>query len=277
MRRRTAAAAAHLAALVLLAAAPERAAAQAVPLGGGDGPIEIEADDSLEWLSEEKLYVARGNALMRQGDVTVSAETLTAAYRELETGETEIYRVSADGGLVVTGPDQRVTGERGVYDVDRQVFVVTGGDLRLETPDQTVTARDSLEYFEARGIAVARGEAVAVRGDDRVEADELTAEIAPDADGEERITRLGARGNVVITTPTDVVRGDEGVYNLETGIATLRGDVRLTRGDNQLNGDYAEVDLQSGVSRLLADPGGSRIRGLLVPGSEAGGAPDILQ
>ncbi|MEQ8966189.1 MAG: LptA/OstA family protein, partial [Azospirillaceae bacterium] len=252
---------------------PAPARAQAVPLGGGDGPVEIEAAESLEWLSEEKLYVARGDAVLRQGEVTVRAETLTAAYRETATGETEIYRMSAEGGIEVTAPDQRITGAQGVYDVDRQVFVVTGGDLRLETPDQVVTATESLEYFEGEGIAVARGDAVAVRGDDRVEADELTAEIEPGPDGDNRITRLGARGDVVITTPTDVARGDEGVYNLETGIATLRGDVRLTRGENQLNGDYAEIDLDSGVSRLLARPGGTRIRGLLVPGSEPGATP----
>ncbi|MNC94045.1 hypothetical protein D3C83_108050 [compost metagenome] len=51
--------------------------------------------------------------------------------------------------------------------------------------------------------------------------------------------------------------------------------MRLTRGDNQLNGDRAEVNMKSGVSRLLADAGapaannaapGRRVRVLIIPG-----------
>jgi lipopolysaccharide export system protein LptA len=49
----------------------------------------------------------------------------------------------------------------------------------------------------------------------------------------------------------------------------------VTQDQNQLNGEYAEVDLKSGVSRLLgAPPGGEgKVKGLVLPGSvpEPGG------
>lgn len=251
-------------ALALFAASP--AAAQLSGLTDGDQPVEIEAIDSLEWFSEEMLYVARGDVVLRQGETTLTADTVTAAYRELEDGSTEIFRLTAEGNVVVTTPEQTVTGATGVYDVDRAVFVMAGGDLKLVTPNETVTARDSLEYWETQKLAVARGDAKAVRGDDEVEADELTAEFVDGPDGEQEMQRLGARGNVVITTPTEVARGSEGVYNVDTGIATLTGDVQLTRGGNQLEGDFAEVDMETGVSRLMSQPGGGRpLRGLLVP------------
>ncbi len=55
-------------------------------------------------------------------------------------------------------------------------------------------------------------------------------------------------------------------------MAELFGAVKITRGQNQLNGGYAEVNLATGVSRLLAAPPGGvaegRVRGLLVPGEE---------
>ena len=55
-------------------------------------------------------------------------------------------------------------------------------------------------------------------------------------------------------------------------MATLTGDVQLSRGDNQLNGDRAEVDLNSGVSRLVSAPGGEGpIRALLVPEDRTAG------
>jgi lipopolysaccharide export system protein LptA len=52
-------------------------------------------------------------------------------------------------------------------------------------------------------------------------------------------------------------------------VATLVGDVKISRGENQLNGGYAEVNLNTGVSRLLGAPPDSdakaRVRGLLRP------------
>jgi lipopolysaccharide export system protein LptA len=136
-----------------------------------------------------------------------------------------------------------------------------------------VTARDSLEYWETQKLAVARGDAMAVREQNRVNADVLVGLFADGADGNMEMTRIDAQGNVVITTPTDVARGRQGVYNLKTEIATLTGDVRLTRGENHLNGQTAEVNMKTGISRLLStgDRSGGRVKGLFIPGQQPGG------
>jgi lipopolysaccharide export system protein LptA len=80
--------------------------------------------------------------------------------------------------------------------------------------------------------------------------------------------RIEGFGNVHVSTATDIVRADRGVYNADTSIAMMSGNVRITRGQNQLNGDFAEVNLNTGISRLLtsSDSGGDkRVRGLFVP------------
>ena len=69
-----------------------------------------------------------------------------------------------------------------------------------------------------------------------------------------------------ITTRQDVIRSTEGVYDLKSGIVTLTGSVKITRGRNQLNGDYAEVNLNTGKSRIV-NRGGKGVRGLLIPAS----------
>ena len=228
--------------------------------------IEIEASQSLEWLSEQRAYVARGDARLRQGDVTVSANVLTANYREGSDGKTEIWQVIADGDVRIATPTQMVRGDRGIYDVGTDVFTLTGRDLRLETEDEIITASDSLEYWKGEQVAVAKGNARAVRGTDQIDADELKAELAENGDGKLQIESLAATGNVVITTPTDIARGDHGIYDRQTNTAMLSGSVRLTRGDNQLNGDFAEVNLDTGVSRLLSQPGSDgRVQGIFSP------------
>src|SRR5262249_39691468 len=100
--------------------------------------------------------------------------------------------------------------------------------------------------------------------------------------GKQSLKRVEALGNVVITTPTEVARGNRGDYDADTQVATLTGNVRLTRGDNQLNGDRAEVNMKTGISTLLAGDGrpaagqtnpaeGKRVRVLLMPGQADSG------
>ena len=242
-------------------------AQQNLPLGGGGGgPVEIEASESLEWRQDLEIYVARGDARLVRDDVTINADVLTAHYREAEDGATEIWRATATGNVIIETVDAEAQADTAVYDMEQSVVVLRGEDLRLESADGVVTARDTLEYWPDRQLAVARGDAVVEQGDQTVEADVVAGEFTEDENGELQLTRVTGTGNVVITTPTDVAVADEAVYDLLTDIATLDGSVRLTRGDNQLNGDFAEITLQTGVSRLLARPGGGgRVSGLLVP------------
>ena len=97
-----------------------------------------------------KAYVARGNAVAKRGDVTITGDTLVAYYRDIPAGGTEIFRLAADGKVHISSPTQNVYGDRAVYDVDKLVAVVTGSNLKLITPTDVVTARDSLNIGKPR-------------------------------------------------------------------------------------------------------------------------------
>ncbi len=270
--------AAALLALSLLAALPAPLSAQG--LGGlrnAGGPLTIDAEEGIEWQRDRKLYIARGKAVATRGDITVAADELIAHYREDATGETEVYQIDAVGNVVITSPTERITGDRGVYFADRGMMRMTGEALRYETAEDVVTARDSLEYwedFEGRPIAVARGDAVAERKAkaEQIRAEVLTASLAPDAGGGLSVVRLDGEGEVEVSTPVDFARGNEGVYYVKEERAELTGDVKITRGDNQLNGQRAEVNMKTGVSRLLPGADG-RVRGLIIPQKEAAKPP----
>ncbi len=293
-------------AAILAFAAPAAPQGLSLGVGGGDQPIEILARDGIEWHRETQRYIARGDARAQQGATVVEADMLTAYYREGSGGRTDIFRYEADGNVRISTPTQKVVGDKAVFDIDSGVLVMTGRAMKLTTPNETVTARDSLEYWEQKKLAVARGDALVVSADRRMKGEVLAAYFvdaraspppaqtrapgqrapgqsagraapAPAADGGERnrLQRIEGFGNVHVSTPSDVARGDRGVYNADTGIATLAGAVRITRGDNQLNGDYAEVDLNTGISRLLSRPqagGDGRVRGLFVPEQRGGDA-----
>jgi lipopolysaccharide export system protein LptA len=157
-------------------------------------PIQIQADSGIEW-QDAHLYIARGNAVATRGQA-IHADTLIAHYREAKGGNTggntEIYRVEAEGHVVLKRDAQTVVGDRAVYDVDQAIAVVTGKGLKLTTPTDVVTARDSLDWYDQRQIAVARGNAVATRNGKTVKADILTAYMVKTAPGRQT-RRAGAR------------------------------------------------------------------------------------
>jgi lipopolysaccharide export system protein LptA len=287
------------------------AVAQGLSLGSvsADRPIAISADSGIEWQQDAQLYIARGHAVAKRGASEVHADTLTAHYRKSKSpgGENEIYRLDADGHVTIKGEKETVVGDQGIYDVDQQIGVVTGKALKLTTATDIVTARDSLEWYDQKQIAVARGDAVAVRDTKRIRADVLTAHMTKDqpngvvsnstagekttpaaasakshansgppsaSDESSRIRRVDAQGNVLVSTETDIGHGDFGVYNADTGIATLLGNVTITRGPNAIRGQYAVMDLNNNISRMMPAPAApgttpSRVEGIFVRQDQA--------
>jgi lipopolysaccharide export system protein LptA len=242
--------AAHLA-LALLAAGLccGTAAAQQIDLSKG-GPIEVTARGGFEWRENEQKVIATEDARAVQGDTVVTADRLIAYYRKkaaatpaaataptndaTDTGGNEVYRLEAEGHVLISTPTDQAQGDHAVYDIDQAVLVLTGHDLKLTTPQDILTARDSMEYWSQKHMAVGRGNAVVVTTDGRrIAADVLvgytrdndtpqqpapaaapaTASAAP-ADSlasSGKLERVEAFGNVEVRTATDIARGDRGV------------------------------------------------------------------
>ncbi|MCG8546265.1 MAG: hypothetical protein MJE12_18865 [Alphaproteobacteria bacterium] len=255
------------------------ALAQGLLSKSGDEPVTIHADDGIEWVRDAKKYVARGNASATRNDATIRADTLTAYYREKTEGKgQDIFRVDAIGDVRISTKEQQATGDKGVYHVDKAVFVLVGKNLRFQSTQGVLTARDSLEYWEERGLAVARGNAIVTQENQRMRADIMTAHIAEETvstagtadsgplklpQGSSRIKQVDAFGNVHISMQKAIVRGDTGVYVPARGVATICGNVRITSGTNQLNGKCAEVNLKTGIYRLTG-----RAKGLVAPSTK---------
>jgi lipopolysaccharide export system protein LptA len=209
----------------------------------------------------------------------------------------EIFRVEAEGNVHIFTQTDHAESDRAIYDLDQAVLLMTGHALRLTTPNDVLTSRDDMEYWAQKHMAVARGDAVVVTNDGRrLAADTIVAyttegdqpSATAQAGGAPPVTRAAAQapepgkpaddplgssgklkkvdafGNVSVRTATEIVTGDRAVYVPETGIARLGGNVHITRGQNQLNGAEAEVNLKTGISRLISGTAG-RVQGLVVP------------
>jgi lipopolysaccharide export system protein LptA len=300
---------------VALLAAPMPASAQQLDLSTG-GPVEVTARDGFEWRETDQQVIATGEARATRGDVTVLADRLIAYYRkragqpgttepaqpaaaasggaigDAGTGSNEIYRLEAAGHVRIYTPTDEAQGDHAVYDIDQAVLVMTGHAMKLTTPQQVLTARDSMEYWSQKHMAVGRGNATVLTSDGRrLSGDVLVGYTSPPEQnrspavpataapgktqdplsGSGKLEKVEGFGNVEVRTAVDTVRGDRGVYVPDTGMARLVGHVRITHGQNQLEGPAADVNMKTGIAHLVSDPS-QRVQGLIMPNAagEAG-------
>jgi lipopolysaccharide export system protein LptA len=280
--------------------------------------VDVTALGGIDWDQSAQTVTARDDARAIRGNVTVTADRLIAHYRKKagspvtpvtattpakpngepsDTGNNEIYRLEADGHVHIFTPTDQAWGDHAIYDIDQAVLVLTGQHLRLTTPQDVLTARDALEYWSAKHMSVARGDATATSADGRrITADTLVGytednqpantagkppATPPAASGEKKtgsgdvlessgkLQRVEAFGHVVLRTATDIVTGDRGRYEPDTGIAHILGNVHITRGANQLNGAAAVVNMKTGLATMTQAPG-ARVQGLVVPNANQG-------
>lgn len=234
-------------------------------------PVEITADNTLEWDRNAKTFTARGNAKAQQGDTAVEADLLTARYRSSSEKSIDVREVEATGGVVLTSRDSKAFGNRALYSLDTGLAVMTGGDLRLVAPNGMVKAKERFEYWtnENRLEAVGRAEIQHKNEKGQVNtltADRFTALLAENAKGQQGLKSLEAEGNVIITTPDETVRGAYGFYDAQAQTVDITGGVTITRGPNILEGENAAVDLKTGLSKITGSgTSGGQVRGVFYP------------
>ena len=101
-------------------------------LGSHDSnaPVDVDAD-RIEVQDQADRAIFSGNVRARQADMTLTAARVTVAYTKTQArpgqqGGTQIDRLDATGGVVVTNPSERATGDYAIYDLNRKLITMIG-------------------------------------------------------------------------------------------------------------------------------------------------------
>src|SRR3546814_8584754 len=68
--------------------------------------------------------IVTGNVRVTQAGMTLTAPRMTIAYTR--SGRTDINRIDATGGVVVTKGDEMAKGNVAIYDLDRRLITMVG-------------------------------------------------------------------------------------------------------------------------------------------------------
>lgn len=113
--------------LFVLAAVAATGAAVAQSRHNSSAPIDFAADH-IELQDKANRAILSGNVRVTQAEMTLTAARITVAYTgKVTDGSPQVSRLDASGGVTVTRPDQRASGQYGVYDVSRRVIIMLGG------------------------------------------------------------------------------------------------------------------------------------------------------
>lgn len=243
-----------------------------------ESPIIIDAEESVVCDETAHKCVATGLAKAQKGTSTIFGDVLTVYFTEGK--ERDITSMTADGHVRMETPTETAFGEHAQYDVALDRVIMTGGNLKIVTPKETLTARDSIEYWHTENKGVARGHAIAQFHEKQqlVQADTLIAYFTPSsektAEGKEKleIDRVEAEGNMLASSPKEIVTGGRGVYFGKTEMVEVFDDVKVNQGGNVIEGGYARANLKTNVAEMFTHPPHiaqkgpvKRISGIIIP------------
>ncbi len=114
------------------------AAAQTSALKGHDtnAPIDVDAA-RIEVRDNDAQAIFSGTVKIRQGTLTLDADTVKVAYQRIGNGDPSIQRLDARGSVRLVSPSERATGRTAIYDVTAKMItmigdvVLTRGDSQL--------------------------------------------------------------------------------------------------------------------------------------------------
>lgn len=262
--------------LFILALIPLCAHAQ-MPTASKD-PIEITADNFFEWQRANQKFVAKGNAQAVQGTASIKADTIEASYADTKQNGMQLSTITATNNVILKSQGNTAYGDKAVYDSVHQIATITGNNLKITTPSETITVTDRFEYQIDAGKIYAVGNTTITKpktsgtGMDTLRANRFEVTLKNSPNGKREVEKIEAFDNVVITTPDEKVTGNYAIYRAAPNTAEMQGNIIITRGPNILTGDKATVDLTTNESKIYGgnttQQSGGRVKGVFYPGSQ---------
>lgn len=216
-------------------------------------PVEITAD-KLEVLDREHKAIYRGHAKAVRDSTTLTCDTLTVFYSEAR----EVQRIEADGNVEAVDGDRHAWGDHADFDNATGVLKVTGspraqsgerkvtgdeitfttGVDRLDvtkpktTDQQVMIDADHLVLDADKKVATWTGHVNAKKTTTTMRAPTLVARY----DDKGTITRVEARGGVVVTDKDRWARGARADYDAAAGRLVVTGKPEAKQGASHITG-----------------------------------------
>jgi lipopolysaccharide export system protein LptA len=145
---------------------------------------------------------------------------------------------------------------------DKQKVATFTGNVKVVQGDTTMRCKTLVVFYEQKPSDSPGGKAMPAA--------------QPGPGGASQISRLEAKGSVVVTQKDQTATGDTGLFDMKANTVTLLNNVVVSQGPNVLRGERLVVDLTTGVSKVDAGNSSGPVRMLIqngVPQPQPNGSP----
>ncbi|MGE0231604.1 MAG: LptA/OstA family protein [Flavobacteriaceae bacterium] len=150
---------------------------------------------------------------------------------------------------------------------DREQTGTFSGNVFVQQGDMTMRTSRLVVHYKGNAAAGGKKDNAAGGGKkDNAAAGGKKEDTGTATSGDQKITRLEARGKVLIRSKDQEATGEWADYDVASRTIKLGGAVVLSQGPNVLRGEELLIDLNTGKSRLTnTAKDGGRVRGLFLP------------
>ena len=216
----------------------------------------IDADEKVEWHRDTQKMVAIGNAIAIRQNNTLKGRVLTAFYEKLPpSNKDQITKVTGESSVTVITDKATAKGEYFEYNIPTEIAILKGKPAKIENEKGILTATASITYYGKENKAIALGNVIAQNPKYTIYADKMVSFFDESPTGKKTLNRVEIHAQnqpVKIVNQQAIVTGKRGTYFPLENKLKLFDDVVINQNDDILKGDYAETDLETGISRLLA-------------------------
>ena len=217
--------------------------------------MQLTADNRVEWHHKDQKIVAIGNAIASRGDMQVKADKMSADYKKNpQTGKNQITKVHARGNVKMKSDRADAYGNTLDYSLEQDTIILKGEPAKIQTSTETITAKDNITYHPSSKKAIALGKVEASNGKDKIFGDKMIAYFEQTSQSSDNLEmkQVEIFGNVKIINAGTTVWAEQGLYQPKNGLVELYKNVIIEQNGNLLKGDYAQSNLKTGISKLLA-------------------------
>ena len=145
----------------------QQLSAQSIASHNSNGPVDFSAD-RIELQDRQDRVVLSGNVAINQGGLRLEAARVTLAFTD--SGQLQLQRLDATGGVVVTRGNEVARGSVAVYDFNQRLITMSGGVALRRGSDTlnggrlVIDLRTGLSNVDGRAGGTATGSGGRVTG-----------------------------------------------------------------------------------------------------------------
>ena len=222
--------------------------------------IKIEADKSIEYFENQKIYIASGNAIASKGKFSIKAEKIKAFMDKIKTSN--ITKIEAKGKVIIVNDYTKARSNFAKYDFKKKFIILKGISQSIESKKFKINSNKFLSFDDINKVAKSEGDVrLLLKGPTSIFSEKINANFDK---FNNILTAATAEGNVKIKTKLETITSDSAKYEGKTNLISLRGNVIIRKGDSILTGEKGYFNLNTRKSRIESGKS-KRVKGVFRP------------